>query len=352
MTTATRNPIKNRYECMILVQANMCNPNGDPDRDNLARQDAATRLGYITDVAFKRWIRNYVNDAYCGVPEMEIMMQNGTSINRKIAEAVMEVNGFDNGEIPETALGKDKKFSNKKTKESGEQMACRFWDVRAFGGVLSTGLNAGQIRGAVQVAMAESVDPIEPETITITRMAYADGKDFLTLKEYEKEEAERPDDKKRTMGNKSFIPYGLYVMTGTVSAAFAERTGFSEEDLNVLWEAILQMLEHNVSSSKIGMSVVSPLIIFKHVGTQHENNAAQLEKEAKLGCAPAHRLFNLLNIRKNEDVDEPRSLDDYKITFNYTGLPNGVELGLKSLPYEDVKWGRDAFADWDEAEVI
>ena len=344
--------IKNRYEFMVLVQAKMCNPNGDPDRDNSARQDAATQLGIITDVSVKRWIRNYIGDAYCGVATMEIMMQNGTSINRRIAEAVMDANGFANGEIPKDALGKDKKFVNKKVKESGEQMALRFWDVRAFGGVLSTGLNAGQLRGAVQIAMANSVDPIEPETITITRMAYADGKDFQTLKEYEQEEAERPDDKKRTMGNKSFIPYGLYIVTGTVSAAFAERTGFTEEDLNILWEAILQMLDYNVSSSKTGMSIVSPVIIFKHVGTQHDNNETQKEKEARLGCAPAHKLFGLLDVHKKDGVEAPRSLNDYEITFNYSKLPKGVELGLKSYPYEEPVWGREAFEEWDEASVV
>lgn len=187
--------VANRYEFMVLVEAKMCNPNGDPDMGNLPRQDNDTGHGYITDVAFKRRIRNYVDDGYQGIASKEILMRSGTSINKKIAESVLKVNNLQ--EVP-------KKFTNKKVAETTIDMMERYWDVRTFGAVLSTGLNAGQVRGAVQIGMALSVDPIELEDITITRMVYADGKDFSTLDEYEKEENERPDDKKRTMGTKKY----------------------------------------------------------------------------------------------------------------------------------------------------
>ena len=274
--------ISNRYEFMVLVEAKMCNPNGDPDMGNLPRQDSETGFGYITDVAFKRRIRNYIEDGYRGEAGKGILMQSGTSINKKIAESVLKVNKLES--VPN-------KFKNTKISETASDMMARYWDVRTFGAVLSTGLNAGQGRGAVQIGMALSVDPIEPEDITITRMVYADGKDFKTLEEYEKEEKERPDDKKRTMGSKQFIPYGLYILKGTISASLAEKTGFTEEDKDLLFEAILQMYNHDVSSSKQGMSIVSPLIVFKHIGTQDPANAEQNAREAKLGCTSAHKLF-------------------------------------------------------------
>ena len=322
--------IKNRYEFIALVQSVNCNPNGDPDMGNLPRQDPDTEFGYITDVAVKRRIRNYVDDAFIGRPYMDILAKNGVSINRKIAESVFAVNGIDKIEA--------NNWENKKVKESTEDMLKKYWDLRAFGGVLSTGLNAGQIRGAVQIGIASSVDPIQPENISITRMYYADGKDFKTLNEYAQEEGSRPSDKKRTMGNKAFIPYGLYVVKGTISANLAEKTHFTEADLDALFEAILQMYNHDVSSSKAGMSVIAPLIIFKHIGTQTVDNIEQNEREAKLGCAPAYRLFDLLHIRKKDGVTYPRNISDYNIQLALSELPKGVALGLKMAPFEEVIW--------------
>lgn len=322
------NSIKNRYEMMMLVEATMCNPNGDPDNGNLPRNDPETGIGYITDVSFKRLIRNYVEDTTCH----KILSTCGASINMKIAEAVLAVNGIEKF---------DKNFVNKKVDESEKWMNEHYWDVRTFGGVLSTGRNAGQIRGAVQIAMASSVDPIEVSEITITRMNYTDGKDLTTLEEYKAENENRADDTKRTMGTKTFTPYGLYVVKASVSAALAEKNGFSEEDLAILQEAMLQMYSHNISSSKEGMSVVSPLIIFKHVGTQADTNSDQNAREAMLGCASAYKLFNMLSVCKKDGVNNPRKLSDYNITFKYSELPEGVEVELKEQPFSHVITDKD-----------
>ena len=322
--------VANRYELMALIEAKMCNPGGGPDMGNLPRQDSDTGHGYITDVALKRRIRNYVDDGYQGVEGKAILMRSGTSINKKIAESVFRVNDLQKV---------DKGFKNKKVPETTKDMLERYWDVRTFGAVLSTGLNAGQVRGAVQIGMALSVDPIEIEDITITRMVYADGKDFGTLGEYEKEENERPDDKKRTMGSKKFTPYGLYIMKGTISASLAEKTGFTEEDKDLLFEAILQMYNHDVSSSKQGMTVVSPLIVFKHVGTQEPSNAEQNAREAKLGCASAHKLYDLLNVEKKDGVEYPRDISDYNVILRLSDVPDGVEAGIKEAPFSKAVYG-------------
>lgn len=331
--------IKNRYEFMLLLEAKLCNPNGDPDMGNLPRQDPETEQGIITDVAIKRRVRNYVQDAFSGCNGIGILMQSGTSINKEIARAVLEVNGIEKF---------DEKFNNPKVQESAQRLAEKYWDVRAFGGVMSTGRNAGQIRGAVQIAMSTSIDPIGIQDMTITRMCYADGKDFTAIEEYQKEEDERPDDKKRTMGTKRVASYGLFMVKGSISASLAERVGFTEKDLEILSEALLQMYNHDISSSKEGMSVVSPLILFKHVGTQADANAAEKAREAKLGCASAHKLFGLLQVKKKENVEYPRNYEDYDVTFDFSHLPKGIEVGSKNAPFEPVVWGdaaKEAFYD-------
>ena len=335
--------VTNRYEFMVLVEGKMCNPNGDPDMGNLPRQDNETGCGFITDVAFKRRIRNYVDDGYGTEKGREILMRSGTSINRKIAESVFRVN--DVKSVPP-------KFSNPRVSETAQDMMARYWDVRTFGAVLSTGLNAGQVRGAVQIGMATSVDPIEVEDITITRMVYADGKDFTTIEEYANEEKNRPDDKKRTMGSKKFVLYGLYVLKGTISANLAEKTGFSEADKDLLFEAILQMYNHDISSSKQGMSVVSPLIIFKHVGTQDPANAEQNAREAKLGCASAHRLFSLLKVEKKSEVEFPRDITDYSVILNLSDVPTGIDVGLKEEPFSPVVYGDRVTAVAEHAGIL
>ena len=329
------NTIKNRYEFMLLLEAEMCNPNGDPDAGNLPRQDQESELGYITDVAIKRRCRNYIDDAYGNEPGNAIMYRNGTSINKIIAQACFQANDISKIEG---------KFTNTKVDETKSILLQQYWDIRTFGGVLSTGLNAGQVKGAVQIGISRSIDPIHIEDITVTRMCYTDGKDFKTLEEYDKEEQSRSDDKKRTMGNKSFITYGLYLVKGTVSAMLAEKTGFTEDDLNKLFEALFQMYEHDISSSKQGMHVIAPIIIFKHTGTQDKANTEQKEKEAKLGCCPAQRLYKTLSVKKKDFVEHPLSLQDYDISLDTTKIPNGVELGLKLNPFEPVFYGNDALS--------
>ncbi len=322
------NILKNRMEFVFLIEAKMCNHNGDPDMANLPRQDGETDCGIFTDVAIKRRIRNYILDAFQGIDGMDILMKQGTSINKKIAEAVFATSN----------VGKENK-STAAINNARMEMCRRYWDVRTFGGVLSTGLNAGQVRGAVQIGMSTSLDPIHIEDLTITRMCYTtDGKDYKTIEDYEKEENEREDDKKRTMGEKKIESYGLYVIKGSISAALAEKCGFTEEDANALFEAILQCYNHDISSSKMGMNVISPVIIFKHVGTQNDNNQIEKAREAKLGCAPAYKLFDLLEIRKQDDVEFPRDKKDYLMLL-HSSVPKGVEIGIKANPFEPVLWG-------------
>ncbi|HAP03935.1 MAG TPA: type I-C CRISPR-associated protein Cas7/Csd2 [Lachnospiraceae bacterium] len=319
--------LKNRYEFMLLVEAENCNPNGDPDMGNLPRQDPDTGYGYITDAALKRRIRNYVMDAYGDKPGMDIFAKNGTSINREILDAFIR---------------SDDEKKNGKNISPAEVFCQRYWDGRTFGGVLSTGKNAGQIRGTVQLAFAKSADPIDPQNITVTRMYYTEG-NYNTLEEFDNADAKMSPDKKRTMGTKQFIPYGLYIVKGTVSANLARKNGFSEEDLGILFEALLQMYNNDASSSKTGMSVVSPLIIFKHVGVADQNNdPKQKEKEAMLGCCGAHKLFDLLHVSKKEDVDTPRAYSDYETVLDISNVPAGVEVGIKDNPFDKVTWGADA----------
>lgn len=335
--------LANRYEFMFLVEAEGCNPNGDPDMGNLPRQDEDTGLGYITDVALKRRIRNYIDDAYNTDDGMGILMRKGTSINEKIAESALAVNQLKS--FP-------KNFVNTKVPDAEAYMTDRYWDVRTFGGVLSTGRNAGQVRGAVQLTGCNfSIDPIQPKSITVTRMCYTEGQDYSTLEEYQEADRKLSDDKKRTMGTKQFIPYGLYLVRGSVSACLAKKNGFTEEDLNRLFEAIMQMYNHDISSSKEGMSVVGPLIVFKHIGTQAAENEAQNRKEAMLGCAPAHKLFELLHINKKDGVIFPRKYEDYEIALDVSNVPKGVVVGFKSYPFETLCWydaeKKDQYSDLD-----
>lgn len=317
--------LNNRHEFMFFIECVNGNPNGDPDMGNTPRIDPQDMHGFITDVAIKRRIRNYIQTAYAGKPGMRIIMQNATNINKFIAEAHERTDG---------TASKDKNKVN-----AARNYACdNFYDVRTFGAVLSTGLNAGQVRGPVQVTFAKSVSPILPLDISITRMLVAENvKDAKTAADYEKWESEQDEDKLRTMGRKQFIPYGLYEVRGFVSANLADETGFDEQDLKILFEAILNMYEHDRSASKGHMSVISPLIIFRHVGT--DSNEEQRMRQAKLGCAAAHKLFDLISVKKKEDMVFPRSYKDYEACIDIAGLPKGVEVGFLSNPYDDITWG-------------
>lgn len=317
--------LKNRYEILALIQAKMCNPNGDPDMGNRPRIDLETNHGIITDVAVKSRIRAYVEDAYADTPGCKILITNGANINKAIASAVLDANSVT--ELKET---------NTKVNEAATIMCEKYWDVRTFGGVLSTGLNAGQVRGAVQVGMATSVDPIEVEEISITRKAFTDNKSFTNIADYEKAETKMSEASKRTIGNKQYTPYGLYVMKMTVSANLAQKVGFTEEDLQMLLESIIQMYDNSISSSKMGMSVLTPVIVFKHVGTHCAGDPLN-EKESLLGCVSSYKLFDLLDIHKKDDIEFARDYKDYNIQLRLSKLPNGVECYAKDGAFSSLR---------------
>ena len=304
--------IQNRYEFLYYVACTNSNPNGDPDMGNMPRIDPQTMQGYITDGATKRRIRNYIELAHGDEPGMNIIIQQATNINRHIAEA-------------KRAAGVEDCAKSKEAVYAGRKKACElFYDVRTFGAVMSTGPNAGQVRGPVQITYGKSLDAVLPLDISITRMAVADKvKDGgVTVEEYLAWEQAQSEDKLRTMGRKQMIPFGLYEVRGFVSANLAQETGFDKADLNALFEAILNMYEHDHSASKGEMAVVSPLIIFKHVGT--DSDPVQRARQARLGCAPAHKLFDLVKAVRKEGVTAPRGYEDYTVTVAEDELPDGV----------------------------
>lgn len=317
--------IQNRYEFVYYVACTNANPNGDPDMGNAPRIDPQTMQGFITDVAIKRRIRNYIQTAYAGQPGMNIIVQQSTNLNRHIAEA-------------KRAAGVEDCAKEKEAVYAGRKKACElFFDVRTFGAVMSTGPNAGQVRGPVQVAFGKSLDPVLPMDISITRTAVAETIKDGKVEDYLKMEAETAEDKLRTMGRKQLIPFGLYEIRGFISANLAAETGFDDDDLQALFEAILNMYEHDHSASKGEMSVVSPLIIFKHVG--NDSDAVQRVRQAKLGCAPAHKLFELVHVQKKADVEFARSYRDYDAVVSVDNVPSGVEIGFQSNPYGPICWG-------------
>ena len=317
--------IQNRYEFVYYVACTNANPNGDPDMGNAPRIDPQTMQGFITDVAIKRRIRNYIQTAYAGQPGMNIIVQQSTNLNRLIAEA-------------KRAAGVEDCAKEKEAVYAGRKKACElFFDVRTFGAVMSTGPNAGQVRGPVQIAFGKSLDPVLPMDISITRTAVAETIKDGKVEDYLKMEAETAEDKLRTMGRKQLIPFGLYEIRGFISANLAAETGFDDDDLQALFEAILNMYEHDHSASKGEMSVVSPLIIFKHVG--NDSDAVQRVRQAKLGCAPAHKLFELVHVQKKADVEFARSYRDYDAVVSVDNVPSGVEIGFQSNPYGPICWG-------------
>jgi len=334
-------PIKNRYEFTFLFDCENGNPNGDPDAGNAPRMDPQDMHGLVSDVALKRRIRNYVQIARGNQPPYAIFVEHATNLNRPIVRAHEETEG---GYQPGKSVNKEK------VEKAKRWMCDNFYDVRAFGAVMSTGPNAGQVRGPVQFAFARSLDPVVPLDISITRMAVAeDVKDAKSSQDYATWEASQPEDKLRTMGRKALIPYGLYRAKGFISANLAQETGFSEEDLSLLWEAILNMYEHDRSSSKGVMSVRQPLFIFKHQGT--DTDPAQRQRQAMLGCAPAHVLFDLIEVNKRQGVQAPRSFADYQVTVRQDRLPSGVSIGYafaqpggkiavqwNELSREDLQW--------------
>jgi CRISPR-associated protein Csd2 len=289
-------PIKNRYEFVVLFDVENGNPNGDPDAGNMPRIDPETNLGIVTDVCLKRKIRNYVETVKEDAPGYRIYIKDDVPLNRSDAEAY-------------TYLGIDPKTVKEAKKNDGEldkkirDFMCRnFFDIRTFGAVMTTfvkaALNCGQVRGPVQLGFARSVEPVIPQEVTITRVA------ITTEEDAEKKGTE--------MGRKYIVPYGLYRCEGYVSANLARKTtGFSEDDLALLWDAILNMFEYDHSAAR-GNMAVRELIIFRH--------------DSELGNAPAHKLFDAVTIKRNDGVEVPREFADYTVGIDTAAIPQGVTV--------------------------
>jgi CRISPR-associated protein Csd2 len=328
------NFIKNRYEFCFLFDCENGNPNGDPDSANAPRVDPQDMHGLVSDVALKRRVRNYVEIARGNQPPYAIFVEHATNLNRPITLAYEKTGGLPTG---------GKKANKDKVKAARDWMCQTFFDVRTFGAVMSTGPNAGQVRGPVQFSFARSIDPVLPLDLSITRMAIAeDVKGATSSADYAKWESEQEEDSLRTMGRKALIPYGLYLARGFISSFLAEDTGFSDTDLDLFWEALLKMYEHDRSASRGVMSVREPVFIFQHVGT--DSDTTQRAQQARLGCAPAHRLFDLIKVVKRDGVTSPRSFSDYRVEFLKSQLPKGVRVGFAIT--ED--GGKPAII-WDDA---
>jgi CRISPR-associated protein Csd2 len=281
--------LSNRYEFVLLYDVENGNPNGDPDAGNMPRIDPETGYGIVTDVSLKRKIRNYVEMVKGDAAGYRIYIKEGVPLNANHKEAYLAV-GLEPGKKADVA-GVNK---------ARAWMCQNFYDIRTFGAVLSVGDNCGQVRGPVQLNFSRSIDPIVQQEVTITRQAVTREDDL---------------EKERTMGRKHIVPYGLYRVEGYISAKLAndstKGTGFSEEDLNLFWEALINMFEHDRSAAR-GKMATRRLFVFKH--------------DSDLGNAPAHKLFELVKVSKKEGVNPPRNFSDYDVTVDKAGVPQGVEL--------------------------
>ncbi|MBD3806585.1 type I-C CRISPR-associated protein Cas7/Csd2 [Sulfuricurvum sp.] len=284
--------IQNRYEFVYFFDVTNGNPNGDPDAGNMPRLDPESSKGLVTDVSLKRKIRNYIQLSEENTPGYDIYVQEKSVLNQQNQKA------YDALDIKPEAkkLPKDQQ----KAKEVTDWMCANFFDVRAFGAVMTTEVNSGQVRGPLQLAFAKSIDPIIPLEISITRMAVTNEKDL---------------EKERTMGRKHIVSYGLYRVHGFVSAKLAEKTGFSDADLEKVWKSLEMMFEHDHSAARGEMSA-RKLIVFKH------DNA--------LGSAPAHKLFERVTVErvKGEEGTPASEFRDYAIHLNPEGLE---EMGVKVI---------------------
>jgi len=276
--------LKNRIDFIYIFDVQDGNPNGDPDAGNLPRVDAETGMGLVTDVCLKRKVRNYVQVAKGCADGYDIFIKEKAVLNTLI-DAAHEEDSV--------------KSATDKTSAARDVMCKKYYDIRTFGAVMSTGKNAGQVRGPIQFTFARSNDPITATEHSITRMAVATEK-----------EAEKQGGDNRTMGRKATVPYGLYVCHGFISANLARQTGFSEEDLALFWEALKNMFDVDRSAAR-GLMSAQKLIVFKH--------------DSMLGNAPANKLFDLVKVQKKCD-GAPRSFIDYEVAINIPGAPTGVTV--------------------------
>lgn len=292
--------ISNRYDFVLLFDVRDGNPNGDPDAGNLPRLDAESGHGLVTDVALKRKVRNFVGLVKGEQPPHEIYVKEKAILNKTHERAYIAIGAED------ALKGEDKKRKGggDTVSKARDWMCKNFFDVRTFGAVMSTGVNCGQVRGPVQLTFARSIDPIIAQEHSITRMAVA------TEAEAEKQEGDN-----RTMGRKHTVPYGLYMAHGFVSAFLAKQTGFNEEDLTLLWDALANMFEHDRSAAR-GEMATRGLYVFKH--------------DSELGNAPAHALFDLIHVRPKVEI--LRGFDDYCVESPSAGKLQafpGVELLIR-----------------------
>lgn len=300
------NAIKNRYEFVMLFDCENGNPNGDPDAGNMPRIDPETGYGIVTDVCLKRKIRNYVELAKEGEENFNIFIKENVPLNRSENEAFNELGIENAAEIKKEEL--QKKVKNLKSQgvdvdtQVKDYLCGKFFDIRTFGAVLTTcvkgALNCGQVRGPVQLSFARSVDRVVPQELTITRTA------ITTETDAEKKSTE--------MGRKYIIPYGLYRAEGYVSANLARKvTGFSEEDLALLWQAIINMFDFDHSAAR-GKMALRELIVFKH--------------DSELGNAPAYKLFDTVQVKRIDETLPARAYTDYEVSLDETAVPDGVTV--------------------------
>jgi len=279
--------LKNRYDFVIIFDVQDGNPNGDPDAGNLPRIDPETGRGLVTDVCLKRKIRNYVQVTKKMASPYDIFVKEKAILNVSIDEAHEQ----------ESVKSKKK---GEKTEAARKYMCGRYFDVRTFGAVMNTGKKAGQVRGPVQLTFGRSVDPVVTLEHSITRMAVTT-----------EAEAEEQSGDNRTMGRKNTIPYGVYVAHGFVSPHLAAQTGFSEEDLNLVWKALEKMFEHDRSAAR-GLMSTRQLIVFKH--------------DSALGNAPAYSLFDRVKVSRRDEGQPPRDFKDYVVAIDESNLPAGVHI--------------------------
>lgn len=291
--------IKNRYEFMILFDVENGNPNGDPDAGNLPRIDPESGYGLVTDVCLKRKIRNYVELVKESEPGYRIYVKEGVPLNRSDNEAYQSIG------VTDKSVKEAKKKDPDIDLKIRNYMCDNFFDIRTFGAVMTTfvkaTLNCGQVRGPVQLGFAKSIDPVISQEVTITRVAITTEKDA--------------EEKKTEIGRKSIIPYALYRTEGYVSANLARKvTGFSEEDLELLWQAIINMFENDHSAAR-GNMAVRELIVFKH--------------DSELGNCPAYKLFDAVDVHRKEGVICARKYSDYEVTLHTEKIPDSVEVMRK-----------------------
>ncbi|MCI4661063.1 MAG: type I-C CRISPR-associated protein Cas7/Csd2 [Neomegalonema sp.] len=311
--------IANRYDFVYFFDVSNGNPNGDPDAGNLPRMDPETSQGLVSDVCLKRKIRNYVAMAMGDKQPHAIYVAENAVLNDQHRKAYAAIGPDD------SAVKEAKKLSPKSDEEMKalqNWMCGNFFDIRTFGGVLSTGINCGQIRGPLQFTFARSEEAIMPLEMSITRMAATNEAEKKKQKDASDDDDARSDN--RTMGRKHIVPYGLYRAHGYISAPLAERTGFSDDDLNLVWTALRDMFDHDRSASR-GEMAARRLIIFRH--------------DNRLGAAQAHKLFERVSVKRVHEGDEravgdrathnwppARRFSDYRIDVDATDLPPGVSI--------------------------